>query len=109
MKVTSPSDLDKRITLQAKTKVPDGGGGFTDTWVDMATIWAGVWPVSAREITEANATVMVISHRIRIRYRSVLKAGWRVKFGNRYFSIVGVTSPNEGREWIDLLAKEAAT
>jgi len=107
-KPTSPDELNKRITIQASTKVPDGGGGFTTTWVDIATIWAAIWPTSANEITQANATVMVISHRIRIRYRAVLKTGWRVKFGNRYFSIVGATCPNEGREWIDIMAKEAA-
>ncbi len=106
---TSPSALDKRITLQASTKVPDGGGGFTAAWVDMATIWAAIWPTSVNEITQANAMTMVVSHRIRIRYRSVLKPGWRVKFGSRYFSIVGITSPNEGREWIDLMCKEVTT
>lgn len=110
-KPTSPAELDKQIDLQASTKVPDGGGGFTTTWISMlptgTKIWAGIWPTSASEIVQANATVVVVSHRIRIRYRSVLKTGWRVKFGNRFFSIVGSTSPNEGREWIDLLCKEA--
>ena len=107
MKATSPADLDKRITLQAKTRVPDGAAGFTETWTDLGTIWAAIWPASANEMTQANSTTMVISHRIRIRYRSVLRPSWRVKFGAQYFSIVGITSPNEGREWIDILAKEA--
>lgn len=111
-KPTSPDELNKRIDLQAQTKVPDGAGGFTTTWISMLPtgilIWAAIWPTSANEITAANATSMVVSHRIRIRYRSVLRSGWRVKFGNRYFSIVGITCPNEGREWQDILAKEAA-
>jgi SPP1 family predicted phage head-tail adaptor len=106
MIATSPADLDKRITLQYQTKVSDGGGSFVTVWTDAATVWAAIWPVSAKEIVQANATTMVVSHRIRIRYRSVLKAAWRVKFGNRYFSIVGITSPNEAREWIDIMAKE---
>ncbi len=108
MKPTSPSDLNKRITLQYQTKVSDPAGGYITTWTDAATVWAAIWPTSANEITAANASSMIVSHRIRIRYRSVLKASWRVKFGNRYFNIVGITSPNEGREWIDLLTKEAA-
>jgi SPP1 family predicted phage head-tail adaptor len=108
MKVTSPADLDKRVTLQAKTRVPDGASGFTETWTDIATVFAAIWPTSANEMTQANSTTMVISHRIRIRYRSVLRPAWRVKFGARYFSIVGITSPNESREWIDILSKETA-
>lgn len=101
-------DLNKRITLQYKTKVPDGQGGFTDTWVDAATIWSAIWPTSAGDVTQANTTVMVVSHRIRIRYRSVLKTSYRVKFGTRYFSIVSIICPNEGREWLDIMCKEAA-
>jgi SPP1 family predicted phage head-tail adaptor len=107
-KPTSPADLDKRITLQYQTRVPDGGGGFTTTWVDAATIWAAIWPVSANDVTQANATVMVVSHRIRIRYRSVLKTSFRIKFGTRFFSIVSIINPNERNEYLDLLCKEAA-
>ena len=107
-KPTSPDELNKRITIEAPTKVPDGGGGFTTVYTDIATVFAAVWPTSANEITAANATTMVVSHRIRIRWRSVMRSSWRIKFESRYFSIVGITSPNEAREWLDLLCKEAA-
>jgi len=107
-KPTSPDELNKRITIEAPTKVPGGGGGFTNTFTAIATVWAAVWPTSANEITAANATTMVVSHRIRIRWRSVMRSSWRIKFESRYFSIVGITSPNEAREWLDLLCKEAA-
>jgi len=82
-------------------------GGFTDTWTDAATIWAAIWPTSAKEIIAANATTMVVSHRIRIRYRSVLQAVWRIKFGNRYFAIVSIINQNEANEYLDLMCKEA--
>lgn len=108
-KPTSPDELNKRITIQNVTRIPDGMGGFTTTVYDVATIWAAIWPTSASEITAANATSMVVSHRIRIRWRSVMKASWRIKFENRFFSIVGITCPNEGREWLDVMCKEAAT
>ena len=107
-KPTSPDELNKRIELQAVTKVSDGMGGYTSTFITLATVWAAIWPTSANEITAANATSMVVSHRIRIRYRSVLKASYRIKFETRYFSIVGITSPNEAREWLDIMCKEAA-
>lgn len=110
MNRTSASDLNKRITLQYQTKTADGmGGPAVVTWNDAATIWAAIWPVSANETVAANATSMVISHRIRIRYRSVLKASWRVKFGNRYFAIVSIINPNEAGEFLDLMTKEAAS
>jgi len=105
---TSASDLNKRITLQYQTKIPDGMGGFSLSFVTAATIWAAVWPVSASEQVQAQATTLIISHRIRIRYRSVLKSSWRIKFGNRYFAIVSIINPNEANEFLDLMVKEAA-
>ena len=105
---SNAGDLNKRIEIQATTKVSDGMGGYVSTFITLATIWAAIWPTSAGEITAANATSMVISHRIRIRYRSVLKASYRIKFGTRYFSIVGITCPNEGKEFLDIMCKEAA-
>jgi SPP1 family predicted phage head-tail adaptor len=106
--MTSIGELNRRITLQYQTKVSDSMGGFTTTWNDAATVWAAIWPTSANEITAANATSMVVSHRIRIRYRSVLKSSWRVKFGLRYFNIVSILNPNESNEYLDLMCKEAA-
>ena len=101
-------DLNRRITLQYSTRVSDGLGGWVVTWVDHATIFAAIWPVSVKEIVAANTTNMVISHRIRIRYRSVLKPSWRIRYANRYFSIVGITNPSESNEWLDILCKEVA-
>lgn len=108
MKPTSPDELNKRIILQYQTKISDGMGGWTVSYVDHATIWAAIWPVSAVEQVKSMATVMTVSHRIRIRYRSVLKAAWRIKFGNRYFAIISIINPNESGEWLDIMVKEAA-
>lgn len=101
-------DLNKRIELQYSTKVSDGMGGFSTTFVTAATVFCAIWPISALEQVQAMATTMTISHRIRIRYRSVLKSFWRIKFGTRYFSIVSILNPSERNEWLDLLCKEAA-
>ena len=100
--------LNKRITLQYQTKVSDNMGGFVVAWTDAATVFAAIWPTSAAELVAANATSMVISHRIRIRYRSVVKPSWRVKFGNRYFTIISILNPSEKNQMLDLMCKEAA-
>lgn len=99
--------LNKRITLQYATKVSDAMGSFTETWTDAATIWAAIWPTTGTELVESLQTGMVTSHRIRIRYRSVLRPSWRIKFGYRYFNIVSIVNPSEKNEWLDIMAKEA--
>jgi SPP1 family predicted phage head-tail adaptor len=99
-------DLNKRIQIQAPSKISDGMGGFDETFSTIATVFASLWPISAREQVQSMQEVMTISHRIRIRYRSVLRPDWRVKFGNRYFSIVSIINPNEKNELLDLMCKE---
>jgi SPP1 family predicted phage head-tail adaptor len=105
---TSPSDLNKRVTLQKPERTPDGRGGFTVTWSDAATVWAAVWPVGANEIIQSDKQTMTVSHRIRTRYRSTVKASWRVSYAGRYFNIVSVVDPDTAHRWIDILCREAA-
>jgi len=101
-------DLNKRVTLQHKTRVADGMGGFSESYSDAATVFAAIRPTTAKELVQANSTAMVVSHRIRIRYRRDVKGSYRVKFGNRYFAIVSIINPEEKNEWLDLMCKEAA-
>lgn len=101
-------DLTKRVTIQYPAKVSDSMGGFTTTWTTAAEIYAAVWPVSASEAIQAQGATMTITHRIRIRYRAQIKAGWRLKLGSRYFNIVSIIDQNEAHKWLDLMCKEAA-
>jgi SPP1 family predicted phage head-tail adaptor len=107
--MSGAGDLNKRITIQAPTKVSDGMGGFTNSYTAVASsIPAAIWPVSSADQIQAQATVLVISHRIRIRYRSVLKTSWRISWAGRYFAIVSIIDPNMDHKYLDLLCKEAA-
>ena len=102
-----PGDLNKRMTIQYPTKVSDGMGNFTDTWNDSDTIWVALWPISATEVIRSMGAVMIISHRIRARYRRDLRPSWRLRFGNRYFNIVSIINQGERNEYLDMMAKEA--
>lgn len=90
----NPSELDKRITIQYPTKVPDGMGGFTTTWVDAATVWAKAWTVSSSESVSGSRPALIRIQKFKIRYRYILQAEWRVKWGERYFNITGI-DPDE--------------
>ena len=88
--------------------VSNGMGGFITSYSTTATIWAAIWPVSAAETVQSMQPTMTISHRVRIRYRSVLRASWRIKLGLRYFNIVSIINPSERGEYLDIMCKEAA-
>ena len=100
--------LKKRIEIQAQQKTPDGMGGFTTAWVTLYTVDAAIWDATGNERNQANATTLIITHRIRIRYKQGLKASYRLKYGLRYFNIVSIVNPNEANKILDILAKEAA-
>jgi len=101
--------LNKRIILQYPALVPDGMGGFSETYTNAGDpIWAAIWPISAREVITAASSTMGVTHRIRIRYRSAIKPDWRIKFGNRYFSIIaGPFNKNERNEQLEFICREA--
>ena len=100
--------LNKRIELQAKTKVADGYGGVNVTFTTLATIWAALWAKSGLERSLSMQETMTITHQIRIRYRSAFSQAWRIKFGNRFFNIVSIKNPNEKGEYLDLMCKEVS-
>jgi SPP1 family predicted phage head-tail adaptor len=81
-------------------------GGTVDVFSTVATIRAGIWPVSVSEQRRAAAPTAVGTHQIRIRYYAGLSAAWRVKFGARYFSIVSVVDKEERHVQMDLLCRE---
>jgi hypothetical protein len=47
-----PSDLRHRLTLAELSRVTDDGGGFTESWVEVATIFADLRPISGSERVE---------------------------------------------------------
>ncbi len=101
------ADLNKRITIEAPMRATDSQLGETVTWATIASaVPAAIWPVSASEQVRAGQAAMTITHRIRIRYRRVMKPDWRISWAGRYFNIVSITDPNEAHKWLDLLCKE---
>jgi SPP1 family predicted phage head-tail adaptor len=102
-------DRNNRITLQCKTKVPDGLGSFVDTWIDKATVWAKKRTLRSDEARIAMVTTGTAIHVFNINYRSDIKPSWRIKEGDRYYSIVG--QPVEvwlhSDHMLDITAKES--
>ena len=96
------ADLKHRITIQKPARVSNGMGGFAVTWTNVATVWARILPVSAKEARESEREAMTISHTVSIRWRSDLRPTWRLKHKTAYLSIVGIVNPELANEWLDI-------
>jgi SPP1 family predicted phage head-tail adaptor len=99
-------DLRKRIAIRTPTHAEDGMGGYTTTYTTRATVWAAIWPVSAKEQIQAMGQSMEISHRVRIRYLKTFSPEWKLRRGSRDFNVVSIINPQERNQWLDLMVKE---
>lgn len=100
-------DLKKRITFVREQRAPDGYGGMTTTWVTVATVWAAVWPMSAKELVAGQQVKGEITHKIRIRFRRDITTAMRITLQGRTFIILGPPiNINEQNSALELLCKE---
>jgi len=101
-------DLSRRLTLQRPVSTSDGMGGVSVVWTTDSIVWGALWPVSATERIQSQAPTLVISHRVRIRYHGTIAPDWRLKYGNRYLSVVSIVNTNESDRQLDLMCREAS-
>lgn len=80
-------EFPHEITFQQFNKVSDGGGGYTQSWVDFITTEAFVCPVSSKELAIAQQTQNPIDHTVFYPYQEGVKANMRIKFGSQTLSI----------------------
>lgn len=90
--------LDRRITLQSSVATRDAAGGMVETWSDVATVWAQVRNLSAREVQLAAQRGAAVKAAVTVRYRTGLATDMRVVFED------GSTAPIL---WIDEIGRRA--
>lgn len=100
--------LSHRITIQNRTQVADGFGGYTETWATFATVWAEVKAVSSRERFFSGKLELNITHKITIRYLAGVEGDMRISFDSRIFKIIGARDPEERKAWLEIDAEEGS-
>ena len=102
-----PWNMDRRVTIQKRTTTTNAYGHEENRWSDVATVWASVRPIGAREKLRADAIGAEVSHTIAIHWQAKLMppadtAAMRVSYGERIFNITGARDINEARRVIVL-------
>lgn len=95
MRTTLTESLPETAQVQRATRIDDGMGGFTETWMTVATVACRVGP---RDITP---TEQIVGERIqdRVLWTLTLPAGTsvlaadRIMVGSRTFEVVSVLAP----------------
>lgn len=103
---TTIGRLRHRLTLEAASRAPDGGGGAAETWTAVAQVWGRVEPTGGTEIADAGGLGGRISHEITLRFRTGLTPAMRLVSGSRRFGIVAVIDIDEHHRWLKCLCVE---
>lgn len=96
-------DLCHRVVLQRQVTTKDEDGVQTTTWGDVATVWASVEPLSAREFIQSGQTQAAVTARITMRYRDGLLPSMRMIHRGEIFNIAGLLPDKvSGHEYITI-------
>lgn len=98
--------LRKRVELQSNTPVANAIGEHVPGWATVATVWAGITPVSGSERFRNNMESAEVSHKIKIRYYAGLTPAMRIKLGSRLFDIQSIINLQERNADMEILALE---
>lgn len=102
--------LRHRVVIQSPVATQDQDTGEAlITWSDIATVWAEIAPISAREFVASDREDSKITTRITIRYRDDIDASMRLYHASKdfYYNIEGILSDRDsGLEYLTLPCSE---
>lgn len=86
--------LAHRVTIQNFTISRNSIGEEVKSWTDVATVWAEIRPLSARELINAKAAMAQVTKRITIRYRAGLLPSMRILHNGTVYQITEIIDAN---------------
>lgn len=103
--------LNTRLSLETRVQLPDGAGGYAESWLVLGALWADIRPRSAREVSGATGPSALASYRIIVRAAPVGSdqrpmAGQRLVSGLRNFIIEAVTEHDTAQHYLECHARE---
>ena len=101
-----PGDMNRQMTIQARSATKGAQGGQSVTWTDVATVWVRIRPAtsnimkSAREVFASNAQMSEQLSELTIAYRPGITAAHRGVVNGRIFNFGHPINVNEENQWL---------
>jgi SPP1 family predicted phage head-tail adaptor len=111
MNPLNAGSLNRRIKFQRPSTIKDMMGAPRRSWIDVATVWGEIQPLSGREAVIASRISAEISHQITVRYQPIFDdpqqvAQMRALYRSRIFNIHSALNEDEKRIQVTLLVSE---
>ena len=98
--------LRHTVTIQQNTGTTNAFGEVEAGWVDVATVRAGVEPVSGKEAIAAGANLAEQVTRVVMRWRPGVTPQMRILFDGRFLDVKQIINANEADRVLELLCVE---
>lgn len=103
--------LSRPLVLETPARLPDGAGGFAQTWQVLGSVWAEISPRAGREAEGEAVSLARAGYRITLRAApqgspSRPRAGQRLRDGARLFHILSVTEGDTAGRYLTCWAEE---
>ena len=95
-----PGLLRRRVRLEAPVAAPDGSGGATATWREVAELSAHVEPLSAEARERFGRRQETVTHRVICRFRGDIDRGMALVFQGRRLTIRSLHDPDESGRFL---------
>jgi SPP1 family predicted phage head-tail adaptor len=92
--------LRHRLTLEASSRIDDGGGGAVSTWEELAELWGAVEAVGGKEAVAADRVSGHAGYQIIIRYRDDVVPAMRFRRGAEAFDILAALDKDGRRRFL---------
>ncbi len=103
--------LNRRLVLEAPVRMPDGAGGYSETWQAQGALWAEVRTRTGRERAQAGIPVSTVTYNIVVRAAPHGSAArpmpeQRFREGDRLFLIQAVAERDPEGRFLTCFAEE---
>lgn len=102
--------LRHKVVIQSPVETQDTATGAMEViWVNDASVWAAIEPISGREFIASQSEQSKVTARITIRYRSGITSKMRLyhEAQNKYYNIEAILSDKDsGLEYLTLPVSE---
>lgn len=99
-------DLRHLASLEAASRAPDGGGGATLAWAEVAQVWCAIRSLSGDETLSHDRLLPATRHEVWMRWRDGVTADMRLRLGQRVLAIAAVMDPDGRRHFLCLVCEE---
>ncbi len=98
--MTGAGLLTERVQLLRKTMTAEDEGGHLVTYASIATVWARVRPLAARQSFAEDARGQAVSHAVVLRFRTDLRPGDRIAWRDAALDIEAVADLDGRRAYV---------